>query len=62
MAYVYAAYTVCVTIFSTGSNSDQFQILWSHALTQAVCSYVVLPLCQNVWGLCYETWLAFCSN
>ena len=32
MAYVYTACTGCVTIFSTGSNSDWFQILQSYTL------------------------------
>ena len=32
MAYFYTAYTVHVTIFSTGRNSDQFRILCSYTL------------------------------
>ena len=32
MAYIYAAFTVCVTILELVINSNQFQMLWSYTL------------------------------
>ena len=44
MAYVNAAYTGRVTIFSTGGKfCPVSNFTWSHAFTLAACSYVLLP-------------------
>ena len=62
MAYVYAACTVRVTIFSAGGKFSNFTEL--HVLTQAACSYVLLGMSiasfllfvvHNIIQLLYET-------